>query len=398
MSVINTNVSALQAQNAGTVNNRNLSLAMQKLSTGKRINGAADDAAGLAISNRMTAQIRGLNQAVRNANDGITLLQTAESAMIEVTNMLQRMRELAVQASNDTNSDADRDYLDLEFQQLDAEITRVRDATTWNGQQLLDGSVSAFVFQIGADNETEQRLSVQIDDIGGTAGTTGTALTTEIDITAAVPGTSAQTATIDFDAILSSLDEGDKIYLKVGDLEINYVVDADDETSNNSTATNGTAEAMLRKIASIINTSAETKDTVIASVSEDGSAVITLNGLTNNAWSLEGTYGATDSTNNLGDVQSRTNALSAIDSIDTKMDAIDTARAELGSYINRLTSTADNLSTISMNQSASRSRILDTDYASVTTELARTQIIQQAATAMLAQANQAPSTVLSLLK
>jgi len=281
MSVINTNVKSLVAQNAATVNNRAMSKAMEQLSTGKRINSAADDAAGLAISNKMTAQIRGLNQAVRNANDGIALLQTAEGATQEVTNMLQRMRELAVQSANDTNSSTDRAALQNEVVALREEISRIADNTEWNGQKLFTvanssaggiGTGGLVKFQVGVDGTTTDVIDVQLDDIGALTGL--------------------------------------------------------------STMTIGT---------------------------------------------LVGATGA-------------------LATLDTAIAAIDDDRARFGATINQLTYAADNLANISTNAQESRSRILDTDYAQATTELARTQIIQQAATAMLAQANQAPQSVLSLLR
>lgn len=275
-SVINTNVKSLVAQNALTVNNRALGKAMEQLSTGKRINTAADDAAGLAISNKMTSQIRGLNQAVRNANDGISMLQTAEGATQEVTNMLQRMRELAVQASNDTYSTTDRASLDAEFQALLTDIGRISTDTKWNGVAVSDGT-------------------------GGTSG---------------------------------------KFKLQVG-------ADAAQQIEWDSTKAKVDATTLG------INTQALTD---------------------------------------------LTKAQSAITAVNTAIGKVDTARSDIGALINRLTYAADNMSNISMNTSASRSRILDADYASATTDLARTQIIQQAATAMLAQANQQPQTVLSLLK
>lgn len=281
MSVINTNVKSLVAQNAATVNNRAMSKAMEQLSTGKRINTAADDAAGLAISNKMTAQIRGLNQAVRNANDGIALLQTAEGSTQEVTNMLQRMRELAVQSANDTNSSTDRSALQDEVVALRTEINRIADNTEWNGQKLFTvanssaggiGTAGLVKFQVGVDGTTTDVISVQLDDIGALTGL--------------------------------------------------------------STMTIGTL----------------------------------------------------------------TGATAALATLDTAIATIDADRARFGATINQLTYAADNLSNISTNAQESRSRILDTDYAQATTELARTQIIQQAATAMLAQANQAPQSVLSLLR
>lgn len=276
MSVINTNVKSLIAQNAATVNNRSLSKAMEQLSTGKRVNSAADDAAGLAISNKMTSQIRGLNQAVRNANDGISMIQTAEGATKEITNMLQRMRELAVQAANDTNTDEDRTALSEEVDQLQEEITRIANNTTWNGMKLLDGSKF----------------------------TTGSAA--------------------------------------------NFMVGANDDD-----------------------------DAITMAFQSVKSSALSVDSLSLDSFS---------------------SATTAIGTIDTAIETIDTFRSELGAKVNRLTYAADNLANVSQNTSESRSRILDTDYAATTTELARTQIIAQAATAMLAQANQAPQSVLSLLR
>jgi flagellin len=282
MSVINTNVKSLIAQNALTINNRSLTKAMEQLSTGKRINSAADDAAGLAISSKMTSQIRGLNQAVRNANDGISLIQTAEGATQEVTNMLQRMRELAVQAANDTYSDTDRSALQLEYDALSDEITRISDNTRWNNMEIFDTSATTAI---------------------GTSGV--------VSLQVGMNGTSGDTISVTFQSIAA------------------------------------------------------------------GSAGLGVSGL-----SLTTSSGAT----------------TAIDTIDDALQEIDTFRAELGARINRLTYAADNLTNVSQNAAASRSRIQDTDYAAATTELARTQIIQQAATAMLAQANQQPQNVLSLLR
>ena len=278
MSVINTNVKSIVAQNAMTVNSRSMSKAMEQLSTGKRINGAADDAAGLAISEKMTAQIRGLNQAVRNANDGISMIQVAEGATVEVTNMLQRMRELAVQGLNDTNALVDTNAIKTEFQQLSKEIERISNNTEWNTKKISDGSTSVAVYQVGAN--ADQTISIAFSDIKALSGLT---------------------------AVMSA-----------------------------------------------------------ASAASAG-AVADFAGTT-------------------------------LSNLDTAINAIGTYRSTLGATINRLNYAADNLQNVSTNTTASRSRIQDTDYAQATTELARTQIIQQAATAMLAQANQQPQTVLSLLQ
>ena len=272
--VINTNTKSLIAQQALNVNNRGLSKAMEQLSTGKRINTAADDAAGLAISNKMTSQIRGLTQGVRNANDAISMIQTAEGATNEVTNMLQRMRELAVQAANGSYSNDDRTSLQSEFSELQAEITRISNNTEWNGTKITDGTMSAVTFQVGANSA--QTITVTFKDIDGMTGMT----------------TAVVSATISTVAVANS----------------------------------------------------------------------------------------------------------AISAVDTALATIDTFRSDMGAKINRLTYAADNLTNVITNTGASRSRILDADYAKTATDLARTQIIQQAATAMLAQANQEPQNVLSLLK
>lgn len=277
MAVINTNVNALISRAAGAKNDRELTMAMTQLSTGSRINSAADDAAGLAISSKMTAQIRGLDQAVRNANDAISMIQVAEGATVEITNMMQRMRELAVQSANDTNTDDERSYLDSEFQDLLTEIDRIAGMTSWNGVALTDGSsigsAGTVSFQVGAG--ASDTVSFEFVDLSTT--------------------------------------------------------------------------------------------TTLSAIGSDT-------------------------------ISSLSGAATAIGNLDTAIDALSAERATMGAMINRLTYAADNLTNNSTNASAARSRILDTDYAYATTELARTQIIQQASTAMLAQANQGAQSVLSLLK
>ncbi len=283
MSTINTNVNALVAQGAMAKVDRQMGVAMERLSTGNRINGAKDDAAGLAITNRMTSQIRGLNQAVRNANDGISLIQTADGATVEITNMLQRMRELAVQARNDTNGTDDRSYLDKEFQQLKTQIGKVASQTKFNNQDLISQSKS-FTFQIGANSG--ETASVTFGKFAFTSTGTTSGLSTGIAL--------------------------------------------------------GTATAAVIKSAASANTLIGVLDGAIKYVSEQ--------------------------------------------------------RATMGAMINRLQYTVDNLTNISTQTQQSRSRVQDTNFADTTSELTRTQIIKQASTAMLAQANQQPQLVLSLLK
>jgi len=278
MATINTNVSALHAQTAMTVNARSMSTTMEQLSTGTRINSAKDDAAGLVIGQNMTAQVRGLNQAVRNLNDGVNLLQTAEGALTETTNMLQRMRELAVQSASGTYSNTQRSYLAVEFNALGSQIDKISSETTWNGYTVLTGTT------------------------GGT--TTGT----------------------------FSFQSG--------------------------------------------QTSGQTIDVAIAGMG--------LTGLSMTAAAVG--------------VSTAASASAAIATIDAAISTVNSQRATIGATINRMTYAADNLTNISANTSASRSTIVDTDYAAASTALSKNQIIQQAATAMLAQANQQPQSVLSLLK
>jgi flagellin len=313
MTVINTNTAATLTANALTKNERAMSQTMERLSTGSRINSASDDAAGLAISSKMTSQINGLNMAVRNANDAISMIQTVDGAVVEITSMLQRMRELTVQAASETNTVADKAALNTEFQALDDEIDRIATNTQFNGTKVMDGSLGAVAFQVGAN--ASQTISVTFADFQTNFGATE----------ASESGVDANSSA-DLD-IFTNLDRA--------------------TASNDSNAANGTDEA----------------------IDLDGQVI---------------TNGATHS-----DVLNR---------LDEALERVNEHRATLGATINRLEYAADNLANVSQNASASRSRIQDADYAAETTELARTQIIQQAGTAMLSQANQQAQSVLALLK
>jgi len=278
MSVINTNIAATITSNALAKNERAMGQAMERLSTGARINSAADDAAGLAISSKMTSQIRGLDQAVRNANDAVSMIQTADGAAIEITNMLQRMRELSVQAGNGTNTTTDISAVNTEFVALRDQIGAIVTNTQWNGSPILNGTggtAGSFTFQVGAN--ASQILTVAFGDFDLGSSVLGANITTTTTLTAA-------------------------------------------------------------------------------------------------------------------------NVQTTITNLDTAIVNVNTQRAIFGASINRLEYAMDNLANVSQNTAASRSRILDADYAAESTELARTQIIQQAGTAMLAQANQQAQSVLALLK
>jgi flagellin len=397
MTSINTNTSAVLAANALSRNERTMGNAMERLSTGLRINAAKDDAAGLAISSRMTSQIQGLDQAVRNANDAISMLQTAEGALGEVGNMMQRMRELAVQAASDTYSSDDRSYLDAEFQALATEITRVRNTTEFNGTALLDGSTASFTFQIGTD--ASQTMAVAISDIAGVAGTDGTAIAAGIT---APDGTNGQISELDFATDYAAMAAGDKVSIVVADQTINYTVtaadvaDLADAGSNND---DGVGDLFSTKLAALINNNTNLQGVVLASATTDGTSTLTLTGIdVDNPYTVEVMVGATDATTVSGDITTLANANTAITTIDTALANILSTRSELGAYQNRLTHTVDNLSNVSMNTESARGQILDADYAKETSELARTQIIAQAGTAMLAQANQVKQSVLALLQ
>ncbi|MDC0582781.1 flagellin [Paracoccaceae bacterium] len=276
-----TNTGALMAQAAASSVNKEMETSMHRLSTGMRINSAADDAAGVAIASRLTSEVKGTNMAIRNAMDAQALIDTAEGAHIEIGDILQRMRELAVQAANDTNSAADRDSMNAEVTELKAEIDRIKDVTTWAGIKLLDGTQSAvgLSFQIGADNNAADTVTVKIDDMG-----------------------------------VSSIGSG--------------------------TATYVTAISL---------------DTM-------------------------------------------TLASAAISVLDEAITTVNTQRSELGSYSNRLDHVVNNLTNVSTNLQAGLGRIQDADFAAETTSLAKSQILQQASTAMLAQANASKQNVLSLLQ
>jgi flagellin len=393
MSVINTNIKSLVSQNAMVKNNRDLTDAMQQLSTGKRINSAKDDAAGLAISSRMTSQIKGLDQAVRNGNDSVSMLQTTEGAMIEMTNMLQRMRELAIQSSNDTYTGVDRGYLDLEFQQLKAEVNRITKDTQWNGMGILDGSVinddgsvGKFEFQVGANDG--QIITHTIAEMGFRTLTGTTAL----PITTPAAAGAAQVSTL---TLTGTYLAGDVIEFTVGGETKKYTVVAADLTSTTN-ATN------LNSIAAKVLLAAETPmgSIVVAATSPNASNALTFTAGTANipfTASVTHSRGALQNIRMLNIIDN-TNSNTSIRELDTAINRINTERAGLGAVINRLNYAVDNLANVSLNTSESRSRIMDADYAKASSELARTQIISQAATAMLAQANQQPQTVLQLLQ
>ena len=394
MSVINTNVKSIVAQNAMTVNGRAMSKAMEQLSTGKRINGAADDAAGLAISEKMTAQIRGLNQSVRNANDAISLIQTAEGGLIEVSNMLQRMRELSVQAATDTNTEDDRLALNDEFVELRKEINRIAQNTQWNGEDVLNKthstSTGLYKFQVGAN--ATQNIELTIGNYGTTSATQGTTAVVATTTSGSGPSHATAAAQVSTFTVAGTTALGDVITATVGDKSYTHTV----------VAGAATAAQTVTEVAAAILAGLGGANGVTGVTGSAAAGVLTFTASStaygSNSFEISaGTVGLLSGIN-ASSITSQSNANSAIGALDAAIKTVSDGRASMGATINRLEFAADNLSNVSMNATASRSRVLDTDYAQATTELARSQIIQQAATAMLAQANQQPSSVLSLLQ
>lgn len=375
-SVINTNVASLNAQRNLSSSQNDLNTSLQRLSSGLRINSAKDDAAGLAIATRFTSQIKGLDVAARNANDGISLAQTAEGALGEVTNNLQRIRELAVQSRNATNSASDRAALDTEAQQLKSEIDRVASSTAFNGVKLLDGSFTNQAFQVGANAGETISVSAIVDASSANLGTytsaqvTGVAATAFTAVTAGdltINGTSV--GAIDADASATERAAGVRT-------AINSVSDTTGVYAVNDTATTVT----------LVSTSAIT-------VAHAGTSSLATTGLTAAVTATASSTGfaALSLTTTAG-------ADTALSSIDAALSAVNTTRATLGAIQNRFSSVVASLATQSENLSASRSRIQDADFAKETAALTRGQILQQAGTAILSQANSAPQGVLALLR
>ena len=391
---INTNVASLNAQRNLGKSQNDLSQSMERLSSGLRINSAKDDAAGLAISDRMTAQIRGLNQASRNANDGISMSQTAEGALQESTNILQRMRELAVQSANDTNSASDRASLNEEIIQLQEEIDRIAVTTEFNGRKVIDGTMTDATFQVGANAGVNQTISFSIAsartaDLGTNAITTVTAASASYTATA---GSGLLTATADVPGA-------------AGNYSIT-VVDSADGATTASVVVSGTS---ITVTASLTVASFDTSNDIAAllnATTASTEGLITVTGL-GTAASTAGTTtlvgGADDSvtgtrTMDQVSVTTRSEASITIASVDAALEDIDTIRGGLGAVQNRFESTIANLNNVSENLSAARSRILDADIAMETSAMTKNNILQQAGVSILSQANQTPQLALSLLQ
>jgi len=471
--VINTNIMSLNSQRNLNRSQEALQVSLQRLSSGLRINSAKDDAAGLAISERFTAQIRGINQAIRNANDGISLAQTAEGALSEGGNILQRIRELSVQSANATNSSTDRQALQAEVGQLVSELDRIATNTEFNGQKLLDGTFGAAVFQVGANaNQTIQtttsnfrtaqygnyRIEGAVASASGTGRVTGEALTVNGTFGSKTFELAADTSAKEVsETINASVDDtGVKAFAKT-ELDINfsaaggYVLDVKSNGESTNIAfsiSDSTSSDGLSAAVTAFNDAAS-KTGVTAAVNAAGDGVTLLNSTGNNitisdgtsanagnvtigdqvltadttaqtavitgqitfdsdkSFSVTGTAGqslkmASEAANLLSiaemDISTVEGANAALAIADAGLNTVNSQRAKFGAIQSRFESTIANLSTNSENLNAARSRIRDTDFAKETAELTRAQILQQAGTAMLAQANVQPQNVLSLLQ
>ena len=384
--VINTNVMSLNAQRNLSTSGGALATALQRLSSGLRINSAKDDAAGLAIAERFTTQIRGLNQAARNANDGISLAQTGEGALAEITNNLQRIRELAVQAANSTNSASDREALNQEVEQRLAEIERVASQTSFNGQKILDGSFGTAAFQVGANaGETINiglNTSMKKDAIGQVAITTGT-----VDVTDPDNDPTTDDA-VSADAPLSIIDDDFTIAVGDGDAV---------QLTGDYESVQDLVDAINSKVAGASAWIDSDNHVVIAS-SEDQTIVTANDAATLLAGVATTTVAADTDFLTAVSVETAGDANETIMRVDSALTSVSSLRSTLGAIQNRFESTITNLTTAAENLTASRSRIQDADFAQETAALTRAQILQQAGTAILAQANAVPQNVLSLLR
>jgi flagellin len=506
MATINTNIGATRAANALANTERDMNVAMERLSTGKRINTAQDDAAGLAIASKMTSQINSLNQAVRNAGDAISMVQSADGAMIEITNMVQRMRELAIQSISDTNTVSDRSALNLEFQALAAEVSRIGGNTQWNGGNILDGLNGVngtSTFHIGAN--ADQVITATFPAIGSTEGdfntnvahpnsrvasTTGSAAVagvfnralTDTQVAAltgsfsASDGTNTVTLSKTITEGLTTVDQLAAAINSAGTFGMTASVTVTSGSNSHlvltfddpgvistaptmkTTAANGTDTALALTQVTAGATAANSQVTTLSlsdtfytlrdgdtlTYTIDGKAAsatiqstqspdgtwsmtgvtpatargvlgeasgavelafvdaktLTLTGTNGNAFTVDNIQVTRGIAADIGktDISSFATATAALSVLDGSVATVNMKRAELGAVANRLEYASDNMANISMNAAQSRSRVEDADYASETTELARTQIIQQAGTAMLAQANQSAQSVLKLLQ
>lgn len=386
---VNTNIASLNTQRNLQSSSNALSTSMQRLSTGSRINSAKDDAAGLQIANRLTSQVNGLGVAVRNANDGISLAQTAEGALQQSTNILQRMRDLALQSANGSNNDDDRTSIQKEVAQLKEELNRISDTTTFGGQKLLNGDFGTKNFQVGSNANETIALSIEQMDTSTMKGMVKAGPSATVDSKAITAGASG------------TVDAAGEFTIQVGSGAAKTVnVTAGMSAENIATAI-GSVEGLTVGVKSGVLTLASSAP----SGSDAADATITITevsgGQASNIFGTLVTAGVAGEEEQFVDdidVTTEAGAQEAIQIIDGAILQIDSQRADLGAVQNRFENTIANLQNISENVSAARGRIQDTDFAAETANLSKNQILQQAGTAILAQAKQLPQAVLSLLQ
>lgn len=413
--VLNTNIDALIAQNSLTSSGSQLSSALQQLSTGLRINTAADDAAGYAISQAMTSQINGLNQASQNANDGVSLAQTASGAMQEITNDLQTMRDLAVESLNATNSSQDRQDLNAQFQQLMNDINSVSSQTQFNGVNLLDGSFQGATFQVGANAgqsitvgaiASASASAIGNYYVGASGGTVAGSYSS---------ATLASTNGLDSSASMSTID-GASVTLSVKVDGTTYTTNSVTLSGNQSTDLKSEAAAINEAISpvgglvatvsggeiQVSSTSAHTVDFSISGASDSAGNTLSTGASALAALGLDSTdtVSTSSTAKYVSDlsVTSIDNSNLSLISIDNALQQLATSSADLGAYQNRFQAAITGLNTDSTNLSAAKSSIVDADYAQATSNLSKAQILQQAGTAMVAQANTIPQNILTLLQ
>ncbi|MGW4945224.1 flagellin N-terminal helical domain-containing protein [Actinoplanes sp. NPDC004185] len=372
---INQNIAAQNAYRSLSVSDNQMSKSLEKLSSGFRINRAADDAAGMAISEGLRSQVGGLKVAVRNAQDGVSVVQTAEGALNEVHSILQRMRDLGVQAGNDSNNDKARANIATEVSSLNDELKRIGDSTNFNGTKLLNGNATPLKFQVGADGDANSQIAVDLSSIDVT------------DIAAKLGGNSKS-----FDVVTPTLVEGDMSFNVTGS------ADPDVTVSLGAAGDHKT----VQDVADTLNNNSGFAEKFSASVDKDNKLIVTSKTGDNAdvTFTLPTAGVADDGVAATPGMQFKTaaDAQAAVNLIDSKIEQVSTARAKLGAYQNRFEHTIANANVAVENLSASESRIRDTDMAQEMMSYTRSQILTQAGTAMLSQANQSQQGVLSLLR
>ena len=408
---INTNVVSINAQRNLALSGGSLATSMQRLSSGLRVNSAKDDAAGLAISERMNTQVKGLTVASRNASDGISLAQTTEGALGKIGDMLQRMRELAVQAGNATNSKGDREALQLEVKQLADEVDRVAKQTNFNGQKVLDGSFAGAVFQVGANSGDNITLGALVDTRAEKISSISYASSAQTNIdTAGTASIASYMDAISAGSLTVTLTPGGTTNLPAlpaassPQERLGQVIEA----INNKSADTGVVAYLTKQEGSEMYTveimSGKTDpngnpvQVTLAGFSASATGILNATGTIGG--STAGTAGAEIDARGINDIDVGTQAGAwiGLKKIDSAIDQVNSARATLGAIQTRFETAVNNIDIQVENLAAARGRIIDADFAVETANLSRTQILQQAGTAMVAQANQIPQNVLQLLQ